>query len=53
MLVMYDFASRNSKELAVRKGDVVEASIRKRNHISLLLNIVIFIVICSSSIHSC
>lgn len=30
MLVLYDFASRNGKELTVRKGDIVEASIRSQ-----------------------
>lgn len=32
MLVLYDFTSRNSKELTVKKGDIVEASIRNENH---------------------
>lgn len=29
MRVMHDFTSRNSKELTIRKGDVVEASVHE------------------------
>lgn len=32
MLVLYDFTSRNVKELTVRKGDIVTVSIRNHNH---------------------
>lgn len=32
MLALYDFNSRNNKEITVRKGDIVEASIRNLNH---------------------
>lgn len=60
MLALYDFSSRNNKEITVRKGDIVEASIRNLNHktvgffflIAKLLNIII-VIICSSSTCSC
>lgn len=32
MLALYDFTSRNNKEITVRKGDIVEASTRNLNH---------------------
>lgn len=38
MLVLYDFTSRNSKELTVRKGDIVEASIRNHSIIVFSYN---------------
>lgn len=61
MLVLYDFTSRNGKELTVRKGDIVEASTRNPNRTTLvvfffftpMLLIIFIIIICSSSICSC
>lgn len=36
MLVLYDFSSRNGKELTVRKGDIVKASGRSLDHAAVV-----------------
>lgn len=47
MLALYDFTSRNNKEITVRKGDIVEASTRNLNH----KTIVCFFSYCKATKH--